>query len=266
MTLKGVHIAQFVASFPNSIINYTTVFLSFMDQMDDDESWQKGVSILVCNTYEIGFITIYHIHNLVFVHNNCSLLLCLQEKNGWNIFSDFDMNSTEEEDTSVDHAEGSWKESTTTLLSNFASLEENTGFDDMPILTQHASPQFPKSCVLSFEGSTSVPTKKTCHHLGEDKKQTQNEKPHYRKPLKRERTSSQTVDHIIAERKRRENITTLFIALSALIPGLKKVSSYVFPLLLSTMDLYSPSYSNYFLNLHSKPSHNIYSLSLIFKP
>lgn len=35
---------------------------------------------------------------------------------------------------------------------------------------------------------------------------------------------SQTQDHIIAERKRREKLSQRFIALSAIIPGLKKVS------------------------------------------
>ncbi|KAF2320717.1 hypothetical protein GH714_030286 [Hevea brasiliensis] len=36
---------------------------------------------------------------------------------------------------------------------------------------------------------------------------------------------SQTQDHIIAERKRREKLSQRFIALSAIVPGLKKVSS-----------------------------------------
>ncbi|KAL9303544.1 hypothetical protein ACSQ67_020807 [Phaseolus vulgaris] len=167
-----------------------------MDQMDD-ESWQKWVPIM--------------------------------ENNDWHIFSDFDMNSAGEElkedDSSVDPEEVSWKENTATLLTNFLSLEENTAFD-MPSLTQQASPHKPQTCVLSFEDSTSVPTvaKKTCQpNLGEQPKQTQEEKPHHRKSLKRERTSPQTVDHIITERKRRENITRMFIALAALIPGLKKM-------------------------------------------
>lgn len=37
------------------------------------------------------------------------------------------------------------------------------------------------------------------------------------------RSSQHNKDHIIAERKRRQNISQHFIALSALIPGLKKV-------------------------------------------
>lgn len=151
------------------------------------------------------------------------------------------MNSVEEPlegENSVDPGELSWENHSpnsyltkerTTLLSNSSSLEEiNTGFD-MTSLKQDASPQKPKSCILSFEDSTSVPitSKKTCQlYHGEHSKETQ-EKPHNRKPLKRGRRFSQTLDHILAERKRRENISRMFIALSALIPDLKKVSSYV---------------------------------------
>lgn len=148
------------------------------------------------------------------------------------------MNSVEEQlegENSVDPGELSWEnhsysyltKESTTLLSNSSSLEEiNTGFD-MTSLKQDASPQKPKSCILSFEDSTLVPInpKKTCqiYDHGEHSKETQEELPN-RKPLKRDTS----FDHIMAERKRRENISRLFIALSALIPGLKKVSSYVF--------------------------------------
>lgn len=149
------------------------------------------------------------------------------------------MNSVEEPlegENSVDPGELSWENHSpnsyltkerTTLLSNSSSLEEiNTGFD-MTSLKQDASPQKPKSCILSFEDSTLVPInpKKTCqiYDHGEHSKETQEELPN-RKPLKRDTS----FDHIMAERKRRENISRLFIALSALIPGLKKVSSYVF--------------------------------------
>nr|GMC62670.1 transcription factor bHLH18-like [Ipomoea batatas] len=42
------------------------------------------------------------------------------------------------------------------------------------------------------------------------------------------RTPLQAQDHVLAERKRREKLTQQFISLSALIPGLKKVSNYIF--------------------------------------
>ncbi|KAL3813728.1 hypothetical protein ACJIZ3_014996 [Penstemon smallii] len=43
-----------------------------------------------------------------------------------------------------------------------------------------------------------------------------------KKKKSRVRPPSQTYDHIIAERKRREQLSQLFIALSAIVPGLKK--------------------------------------------
>lgn len=46
---------------------------------------------------------------------------------------------------------------------------------------------------------------------------------------RRIRPPSQTYDHIIAERKRREQLSQLFVALSALVPGLKKVLNFFFP-------------------------------------
>lgn len=42
------------------------------------------------------------------------------------------------------------------------------------------------------------------------------------------RSPLQAQDHVLAERKRRQKLTQHFISLSALIPGLKKVSSYIF--------------------------------------
>lgn len=42
----------------------------------------------------------------------------------------------------------------------------------------------------------------------------------------RVRPPSQTYDHIIAERKRREQLSQRFVALSAIVPGLKKVFTF----------------------------------------
>ena len=49
-----------------------------------------------------------------------------------------------------------------------------------------------------------------------------------KKPGGRVRPPSQTYDHIIAERKRREQLSQRFMALSAIVPGLKKVSSTIY--------------------------------------
>lgn len=43
----------------------------------------------------------------------------------------------------------------------------------------------------------------------------------------RTRPPSQTYDHIIAERKRREQLSQRFVALSAIVPGLKKVHMHI---------------------------------------
>lgn len=132
------------------------------------------------------------------------------------------------------------KESTTILLRNpindSSSLEKNPGFDNRSSLKQHASqdePLFSSSSMpytLSFEDSTAVPyvLNKTCQcYHGENSKETQEEPKNNRKS-KRGRSSSEIQDHIMSERKRRENIAKLFIALSAVIPVLKKVSLCVF--------------------------------------
>ncbi|WVZ21792.1 hypothetical protein V8G54_000336 [Vigna mungo] len=85
----------------------------------------------------------------------------------------------------------------------------------------------PRTYILSFDSSTVVPAtpepsvpssllpaKRTLH--------TQNPTTRPNQASKRTRTSSQTVDHIMAERKRRQELTERFIALSATIPGLNK--------------------------------------------
>lgn len=50
---------------------------------------------------------------------------------------------------------------------------------------------------------------------------------HLEKPS-RVRQPSKTYDHIIAERKRREQLSQRFVALSSIVPGLKKVNSFFF--------------------------------------
>lgn len=52
--------------------------------------------------------------------------------------------------------------------------------------------------------------------------------PGTKKTSTRTRPPSQTYDHIIAERKRRELLSQRFVALSAIVPGLKKVSTYTY--------------------------------------
>ncbi|RDX75907.1 Transcription factor bHLH25, partial [Mucuna pruriens] len=65
----------------------------------------------------------------------------------------------------------------------------------------------PATYLLSFDNSTAEP---------------KNASAVMPQPRKRVRRSSQTQHHIIAERKRRQELTGSIIALSATIPGLKK--------------------------------------------
>ncbi|KAK7349120.1 hypothetical protein VNO77_06225 [Canavalia gladiata] len=102
----------------------------------------------------------------------------------------------------------------------------------------------PRTYILSFDNSTMVPaTPEPC--LGYDqllgskgrvgRRSSSNNSPspsrravESQSPtrpsqgVKRARTSSQSIDHIMAERRRRQQLTERFIALSATIPGLNK--------------------------------------------
>ncbi|KAJ1415461.1 Myc-type, basic helix-loop-helix [Sesbania bispinosa] len=81
------------------------------------------------------------------------------------------------------------------------------------------------SHILSLEESTVndvIPKETHKKHYDDEQSKEKREELQNRKS-KRCRSSSQIQDHIIAERKRRENLTKMFIALSAVIPGLKKM-------------------------------------------
>lgn len=90
----------------------------------------------------------------------------------------------------------------------------------------------PRRYILSFDKSTIIPA--TQEPLPPPEVATPSSKSKKRnlesKPLgsnqgeKKTRSDSQIVDHIMAERKRRQQLSQKFIALSATIPGLKKVS------------------------------------------
>ncbi|KAF1865834.1 hypothetical protein Lal_00021835 [Lupinus albus] len=92
----------------------------------------------------------------------------------------------------------------------------------------------PRTCILSFGDSTMKPI--THEHqnnnyellLGNEEKPSNNENNKNKRKLgesrPRERMNkNQVMDHIMAERKRRQELTERFIALSATIPGLNKV-------------------------------------------
>ncbi|XP_028766429.1 transcription factor NAI1-like [Neltuma alba] len=65
-------------------------------------------------------------------------------------------------------------------------------------------------------GGTRASQKRTLENQNSDQ-------PRANQGTKKTRSSSETLDHIMAERKRRQELTEKFIALSATIPGLKKI-------------------------------------------
>lgn len=104
----------------------------------------------------------------------------------------------------------------------------------------------PKTYILSFDNSTMIPaTPEPCLDFegkrdsplvsNKRSQETKNgeRKTNERNGVKRPRSGSQTVDHIMAERKRRQELTERFIALSATIPGLSKVIFFFFTLFIS---------------------------------
>jgi hypothetical protein len=90
----------------------------------------------------------------------------------------------------------------------------------------------PKTYILSFDNSTMIPaTPEPCVNLSSRNKRsresTQKAEVKTNQQIngaKKGRSSSQCIDHIMAERKRRQELSEKFIALSATIPGLSKVN------------------------------------------
>ncbi|KAJ1396742.1 Myc-type, basic helix-loop-helix, partial [Sesbania bispinosa] len=97
----------------------------------------------------------------------------------------------------------------------------------------------PRTYILSFDNSTIIPatpepvgqstgnrSSKSNSPLPSKKRLMENPnsepKPRGNQGGKKSRSDSQIMDHILAERKRRQELTEKFIALSATIPGLKK--------------------------------------------
>ncbi|BAT91466.1 hypothetical protein LR48_Vigan05g224900 [Vigna angularis] len=86
----------------------------------------------------------------------------------------------------------------------------------------------PRTYILSFDSSTIIPATPQPPSAStlSAKKRHQNLNPEQPKPKSTTQTGKRTrngsVDHIMAERRRRQELTERFIALSATIPGLKK--------------------------------------------
>lgn len=88
----------------------------------------------------------------------------------------------------------------------------------------------PRTYILSFDSSAIIPAtpQPPSPSTLSANKRHQNLNPEQPKPKSTTQTGKRarngSVDHIMAERKRRQELTQRFIALSATIPGLKKVT------------------------------------------
>ncbi|CAL0332340.1 unnamed protein product [Lupinus luteus] len=131
----------------------------------------------------------------------------------------------------------------TTTVADDTAADETIGLDKSENRPQNSST--PKSYILSFDNSTIIPATQeppvddgkimgicssktnnsplsTRKRTIENKNIETNPKANNYQGGKKNRSDSKTMDHIIAERKRRQELTEKFIALSATIPDLKK--------------------------------------------
>ncbi|XP_057732931.1 transcription factor NAI1-like [Arachis stenosperma] len=122
---------------------------------------------------------------------------------------------------------------------NTSSFVFNNNNEHAPLLLDmkaSTSTSSPRSYILSFNDSTVIattaaatatppppppPSLETYNNNG--KRPYQHIEVALENQAKKVRSSSETVDHIMTERKRRRELTERFIALSATIPGLKKI-------------------------------------------
>ena len=103
-----------------------------------------------------------------------------------------------------------------------------SSFPPTPAVNAAAKRSSPRTYILSFDNSTVVPATPepsvpSSPLPAKRALNAQNPKTRPNQGSKRSRTSSQTIDHIMAERRRRQELSERFIALSATIPGLNKV-------------------------------------------
>ncbi|KAL5056811.1 hypothetical protein RYX36_028415 [Vicia faba] len=94
---------------------------------------------------------------------------------------------------------------------------------------QHVAEK-PSSYILSFDKSSILlpPTQQHNDPLKRSLPLSSKSKANQSSNSRKRRSASETLDHIMAERKRRKEIRMMFIELSAILPGLKKANkSYV---------------------------------------
>lgn len=116
----------------------------------------------------------------------------------------------------------------------------NSGVTEHIVIPKLPSSSSSSSQLLSFENSNSQPTSKTQqNYVPKDEAMShinlnfssfiskENNQQGTKRSYSMSRTPSHAQDHIIAERKRREKLSQRFIALSGIVPDLKKVPAII---------------------------------------
>jgi len=142
--------------------------------------------------------------------------------------------------------------------SSLSSSSEMDGSDSSgKKLHPSSTPSIPRTFILSFDKSTIIPATTTPE--SEEVQRAIKSRSNYNKRSlepkakassnqsgKKSRSGSQYLDHIMAERKRRLELSQKFIALSATIPGLKKVIKLELkPNLISALNFLAAQFSPY---------------------
>jgi len=148
-------------------------------------------------------------------------------------------NKIQDNSTTIINVEGDATSPTNSIL----SFDETSLFcgDHEIVETNHKSnssnstKSLERSCVfspatylLSFDNSSIEPTIEPMSHKPKRRSTIGKDEARVKESTKKVRGSCETVqDHLMAERKRRRELTENIIALSAMIPGLKKVSFFL---------------------------------------
>ncbi|XP_028782683.1 transcription factor bHLH19-like [Neltuma alba] len=126
-----------------------------------------------------------------------------------------------------------------TTVADGGATTGNLANSNSVVNSQHLASETttPTACILSFEKSVVIPDipDPSYNHSHQSKdvrsyslkpKRTiemLNDEPSMNRGTKKSRSGAGAMDHIMAERRRRQELTEKFIALSATIPGLKKI-------------------------------------------
>ncbi|QCE08838.1 transcription factor MYC2 [Vigna unguiculata] len=110
---------------------------------------------------------------------------------------------------------------------SFCSESETHHHNSTTMAPSKRSSSSPRTYILSFDSSTIIPATtpqppSSSPLSGKKRRQNLNSEQPKPKSTTQKRGRNGSVDHIMAERKRRQELTERFIALSATIPGLKK--------------------------------------------